>query len=290
MTAFGLPVVLTWLGYFPFMSRPLERIKVWLYPSIIGTYHDRPLPFSIGNAPTVGQSLYIGLLIGLNVIFLAINYETLLPDRPNRWYTSRYYELMDTVMYRSGTLAFCHMPVLFLFASRNNLLLWLTNWSHSTYLLLHRWLARMFLFHTLLHSILALVGYSQKGSYAASLTTLWWIWGCVATVAAVIIVLTSVLFLRRRAYELFLVTHVIMSVICVVGCWYHLWYCYENTFGYETWIYATAAVWFFDRLARLARILKAGLRRAELTDIGSSIVRVDIPGIRWVTPGRCVYV
>jgi len=26
-----------------------------------------------------------------------------------------------------------------LFSSRNNFLLWITNWSHTTYLLLHRW-------------------------------------------------------------------------------------------------------------------------------------------------------
>jgi hypothetical protein len=65
------------------------------------------------------------------------------------------------------------MPVLFLFSSRNNILLWLTNWSHSTYMLLHRWIARLFLLQTLLHSIFALVLYQNTGSYAQSLTTLW---------------------------------------------------------------------------------------------------------------------
>lgn len=289
LTAFGLPIMLTWLGYIPFMTALLQRIKPWLYPSIIGTYHDRPLPFLLGNAPTVGQSFYIAVVFILNIIFLAVGYKTLYPDHVMQWYTNRYQELMAYFMWRTGVLAFCNMPILFLFSSRNNILLWLTNWSHSTYMLLHRWVARIFLLQTLLHSIIALVLYKSTGSYDTSLKTGWWTWGSVATVAAVILVLTSVFVLRQRVYELFLITHIVMAVICVVGCWYHVWIGYENTFGYETWLYATIAVWFFDRLARVGRILKTGIRRAKVTDISSTITRIDIPGILWAAPGRCVY-
>jgi hypothetical protein len=210
LTAFALPIVLTWVGYLPFMT--------WLYPSIIRTYHDRPLPFLLGNVPTVGQSFYIAVLVILNIVFLAIGYKTAWPNQTNQWYQNHYQELMAYFMWRTGVLAFCNMPVLFLFSSRNNILLWLTNWSHSTYMLLHRWIARLFLLQTLLHSTLALVLCQNTGSYAKSLTTLWWIWGCVATVAAVILVLTSMLVLRQRACELFLITHIVMAVICVVGC------------------------------------------------------------------------
>jgi hypothetical protein len=35
-------------------------------------------------------------------------------------------------MYRTGTLAFALLPVLLLFAGRNNVLLWLTDWSPAT--------------------------------------------------------------------------------------------------------------------------------------------------------------
>jgi hypothetical protein len=63
LTAFALPIVLTWVGYLPFMTGALERIKPWLYPSIIRTYHDRPLPFLLCNVPTVGQSFYIAVLV-----------------------------------------------------------------------------------------------------------------------------------------------------------------------------------------------------------------------------------
>lgn len=278
------------MGYLPFTTGVLDRIMPWLRPSVFGTYHDRSLPFLLGNVPTVGQGLYISIIVVLNVIFLTIGYKTLYPERVMQWYQNHYQELMAYWMWRTGVLAFCNMPVLFLFSSRNNVLLWLTNWSHSTYMLLHRWVACLFLFQTLLHSILALVLYCNTGSYATSLVTEWWIWGCVATVAAVVLFLTSMLVVRKQAYELFLVTHIIMAVICVVGCWYHVWYGYYNTFGYETWIYATVAVWFFDRLARVGRIINTGIRHAKVTEIGSRLVRVDVGGIRWAKPGQHVYV
>jgi len=56
-------------------------------------------------------------------------------------------------------------------------------------------------------------------------------------------------------------------------------------FGYETWLHTAFAVWFFDRLARVARILKTGIQRAKVTDIGSTIARVDILGICWTASG-----
>ena len=272
------------------MTGALDRVKPWLYPSIIGTYHDRPLPFLLGNAPTVGQSFYVIVAVLLNGVLMSVGYRTLYPDRVFQWYNNHYQELLAYWMWRTGALAFANMPILLLFSTRNNILLWLTKWSHSTYMLLHRWVARLFLFQVLLHSIISLVLYVDDGSYASELDTQLWIWGCVATVASVIIVLTSILVIRQRAYELFLVTHVVLAVVCVVGCWYHAWADDEGDFGYETWLYATIAVWFFDRLARVARILKTGTRRARVTEIGSSLVRVDVPGIRWNSPGHHVYV
>ena len=286
---FGLPIALTWLGYLSFLNGVLDRLKPRLYPSIFKTYHDRPLPFLLRIAPTVGQNLYILIAVLLNIISMSVGYKTLYPDRVSQWYNNHYQELLAYWMWRTDALAFANMPILFLFSTRNNILLWLTNWSHSTYMLLHRWIARLFLFQVLLHSIISLVLYVDDGLYASELGTPLWIWGCVATVASVVIVLTSILVIRQRAYELFLITHIVLSVICIVGCWYHVWVVDEGDFGYETWLYATIAVWFSDRLVRVARILKTGIHRARITEIGSTLVRVDVPGIHWNMPGHHVY-
>lgn len=83
---FGTPIVLTVLGYVPFVSGLLTKLRPYLvWPSTIGTYQVRPLPFLLGNAPTVGQSLYVAMFALLNVILTAVNFHS---RQPNAWYSS----------------------------------------------------------------------------------------------------------------------------------------------------------------------------------------------------------
>ncbi len=198
---------------------------------------------------------------------------------------------MAYFLYRTGNFAYIMAPLVFLFAARNNLLLWMTNWSHSTFMVLHRWVARIFTLQVLLHSIVAVVLYKEEGTYDMNVTMPYWIWGIVATMCCVILTFASGLYVRNFAYEFFLITHVVLSVILIVGCWYHAYDLYEFLGGYEYWIYAVSAVWFSDRLVRIARIAMYGPRLAKATDLGEGYVRIDVPGIRWgVEPGKHVYV
>ncbi|PTB77024.1 ferric reductase-like transmembrane component [Trichoderma longibrachiatum ATCC 18648] len=287
----GLPVVTTWLGYLPWIPAIFDKLKPYVvYRSTIGTYSVRPLPFQLGNAPTTGQGIYITLFVILNVVFTAVEYHV---RQPSAWFANGWRELIAYLLYRTGSFAFALLPVLLLFSSRNNLLLWLANWSHSTYLLLHRWVGRMFALYAVLHSIFGLLTYKQYED------TVWWKWGAAATVLSVVICLGSGLYVRRAHYEIFLVSHIVLAVLIVVGCWYHLALWYESmgmhipdyTSGYEDWLYTAIVVWSADRLVRVVRVLRSGIRRSVVTDLGSGYVRVDIPGIRWgVEPGTNVYV
>ncbi|KAL8702615.1 MAG: hypothetical protein Q9201_004221 [Fulgogasparrea decipioides] len=289
VTGFAIPIVFTCLGYLPYMTRILEKAKPYVvYPATFRTYHVRPLPYLLGNAPTVGQSLYVALMVILNVVLTAVNIKT----TPSfTWYPTHQQEVVAFVMFRTGTLAFALAPLLILFSSRNNILLWLSDWSHSTFVLLHRWVARIFGIQVLLHSILALALYVDTGSFSTEQKLPYWIWGAVATVAVSIMLVASGLYVRRWSYEIFLVTHVVLAIFVIVGCWYHVDIRFERKWGYEMWLYAACAVWFFDRLVRVLRILKAGIRRAKIIDVGDGFVRVDIEGIRWAsTPGQHVYV
>lgn len=160
---FGLPVIITLIGYLPFMTTLSEKIKPYLiWPSILGTYHVRPLPFKLGNAPTMGQSLYIGAFVIVNIVMTATDYRVAIP---HAWYgNDKYYAVMAYVMWRTGAFALIFLPLVILFSTRNNVLLWLSNWSHSTYMLLHRWLARVFAIHVILHSVLAVPLYIHTGN------------------------------------------------------------------------------------------------------------------------------
>lgn len=173
ITGCGTPLILTGLGYVPYI----------IYPSLIGTYQVRSLPYLLGNAPTVGQGLYIAMLSLLVFVLSAVDYKSM---QPHAWHSDPRNEILAYVFYRTGAFAFVTAPLTYLFSSRNNVLPWVTNWSHSTFLLLHRWVARLFALLALLHTLLAMPLYCP-----AEATQDYWIWGAVATVALIILAVGS---------------------------------------------------------------------------------------------------
>ncbi|KAG9234981.1 ferric reductase like transmembrane component-domain-containing protein [Amylocarpus encephaloides] len=288
VVGFSIPIIFTLFGYLPYTSTLLSKIKPYVvYPAVIGKYHIEALPYLLGNAPTMGQTLYIFGFSALNIILAAAGYKS---TQPNTYFDDQWQEIMGYVSARTGVLAFALSPLVILFAGRNNLLLWITNWSHATFILLHRWVARILTLQIIIHSILELMLYIRKGTYKEELVSPYWIWGAVATVASCIMVVISSLYFRRLSYEVFLVLHILLAVFVLAGSWYHVELLFTRKWGYEFWLYAACGVWFFDRVLRLLRITKVGVRRSTVTKVSSEIMRVDIPGVRWdALPGRHVY-
>lgn len=289
IVGFGIPLLTTWLGYLPFVSPLIYKLKPYIiWPSAIGSYRIRQLPYLGGTALTRGQALYVFIMVVLTVVFMAVHYESY---QPNLWYPGQSVELMAYVVWRTGCYSLALLPVVILFSARNNTLLWLTHWSHETYILLHRWVARIFALLVIIHSILSIVYYVKDGNYSVNLVEAWWIWGCVGTVAISAMLITATSWMRRYSYEFFLISHIVLAVFVLAGTWYHLFYLYLNMSGYEQWLYVAFGVWGLDRLFRVFRILKNGVQRARIINISEDIVRVDIDSIHWeFQPGKVVYV
>jgi predicted ferric reductase len=96
---------------------------------------------------------------------------------------------------------------------------------------------------------------------------------------------------RNLYYEIFILTHIILAVLVIVGTWYHLEYRFEGEYGYLVWMYIWFAVWAFDRVLRVGRIVKNGMRKASFRPVGNEILRVDIEGIKWASvPGQHAYI
>jgi predicted ferric reductase len=286
--AIGIPILCTLLRKLPFKGRLLDKLKPYIvYPSTIGSYQVRPLPWLIGNAPTVGQALYIIFFFGLNLVLCSVNYGS---SQPHPWGFTKKDEILAYIGYRTGHIGYALLPLVVLFSSRNNFLLWVTNWSYGTYLLLHRWVARIFAVQAIVHSITLLLTYQGSGSYPTESIKPYWQWGIVATVLTCAMLVLSVLYFRRIAYEVFLIIHIVLAVLVIVGCWYHVILMWGYNF-YDNWLYAAIAVWFFDRGIRVLRVLKNGMRYANVTEIGNNYVRVDVPNVRWASkPGHVGYV
>ncbi|TLS22377.1 uncharacterized protein PpBr36_09920 [Pyricularia pennisetigena] len=269
----------------------IDAIRPYLLQpsSIPGGYNVRPLPYLLGNAPTMGQSLWIAMFMFLNIVLGLITYRNF--DQAHPWRFDKTAEILAYMGNRTGHISFALLPLTILFSSRNNFLLWLTDWPFSTFLVLHRWVARICAAHAVVHSMTLLAAYTSTGYAYTAVYTPYWIWGIVGTVSMVFMLVQSIVWLRRTSYEIFLILHISLAILVLVACWYHIRYWIGITGLYELWLYMVFAVWAFDRLARWFRVAQNGLRRATVVELSADIVRLDIPGVRWTaSPGRHAYV
>lgn len=116
---------------------------------MIGSHHNVPILKNMAIVPTRGQALFLLYLFVLNIVgsFAALDQR-----QPNSWWQDEREEFLALYSNRVGMLSFGNLPLLILYAGRNNVLLWITNWSHSTFLLLHRWIGFICMLEAVIHS------------------------------------------------------------------------------------------------------------------------------------------
>lgn len=96
----------------------------------------------------------------------------------------------------------------------------------------------------------------------------------------------AVLPLRIMLYETFLILHIILIVITLAGCWYHIIPHYGYDWGYQVWLYIAFAFWAAERVARVARIVyinRLGDSKAVVESIpNSNIIQITVfPRVGW---------
>lgn len=278
MTCSLAPVLFSLLRFVPLPASLTTRIyAVLIDPPVLGTKHALPAFFGLGIMPTRGQALFIAYIWVINIILCAVDYSLLWPTL---WYTEHRLLVIGSVANRTGMISFANLSLAVLFASRNNVLLWVTSWSRSTFVLLHRWLAVICVIQGVLHSILYFVLHAETNVLAANAPEPYYYWGIIAMVFMVVILPISMLPIRQRVYEVFLASHVVLVIFILVACLLHIYFRYHWQWGYEIWTVLALALWGFDRfLARPFRLATRGIRRAHVSIIDEDYLRIDIPGV-----------
>jgi hypothetical protein len=275
-TSILLPVVASSFRCHLLPTRFASRLNAYFnYLPLIGSRHSVPT-FNLIIMPTRGQSVFLFYLIAVNIIFCCVGYDS---RQPNSWFASSTAEIRSFVGNRTGALSLVNIAISVLYAGRNNVLISLTDWSHTTYLLLHRWVASIATLQACIHSAIYLYNYMESGEHATEAKLDYWIWGVVATLGMVFLLPTSVLPLRQKFYELFLVWHVVLAWFVILGSLLHIILRFSKQWGYELWMYIAFAFWAFDRMHRLVRLARNGVRKAHITVIDEDYIRLDIPGI-----------
>lgn len=226
--------------------------------------------------PTRGQAILIFYMVAVNVVLSGVGYDS---AQPNAWWVNdKDQELLTSFSNRMGVLSFANLPLLILYAGRNNFLYWVTDWTQSTFMLLHRWTAYFCTLQACLHSAAWLQIYVSMGQHDIEAKLPYWVWGIIGTLAMSILLPASVIPFRAKLYELFLAVHIVLAVFAVVGSYLHIVYRFQNQWGYEIWMYICFAVWGFDRVARVIRMARNGLMWADITIIDEEYMQLDIDG------------
>ncbi|RCK55869.1 Ferric/cupric reductase transmembrane component 1 [Candida viswanathii] len=207
--------------------------------------------------------------------------------KDNPQYTSINAELGHFIADRTGITVCYLIPLLILFGGRNNFMQWLTGWDFATFLMYHRWISRISVLLVIVHSIAFTVSDKASGRYNTRMKSNFMIWGTVGTIAGSFILFQAMLFFRRRFYEVFFVIHITLATLFVVGGWYHL-----DPMGYGNFMWASIAIWVFDRVVRIGRIILFGVPKAEVTIKANETLKIVIPKPKYwhPTPGGHAFI
>ncbi|KAL8290219.1 hypothetical protein RQP46_003158 [Phenoliferia psychrophenolica] len=209
--------------------------------------------------PTRLHTIIISLYLIFNFIVIWTPYKALYPSL---YWQELGYPLQQYSRFfadRTGIMSFGSTPLVVILAGRNSPISFLTGASFSTLQIYHRWVARVTFAQALFHALAwtldeyyssSFTGTENVNALAAAFSEPYWNWGCVAVGGGALLVAASSRRLREVAYEIFLIGHIVGAI---------LW-----------WLYASFALWGFDRVARLCRLLWLNLPSFRSTPFNST--------------------
>ncbi|KAL6454245.1 LOW QUALITY PROTEIN: CFL1 Probable ferric reductase transmembrane component [Candida maltosa Xu316] len=223
--------------------------------------------FLQGYMPTRLESIITSGFCLVVIIVLSINtYYSV----GNEIIFTNYVAQLRYLANRTGINSTILMPFLILFAGRNNILQWITRWNYGVFMTFHRFIGRIMFLFVVLHAVTFSIALGVD--YYPLMTLPFMIWGTVSTVAGAIIMVQATLFLRRKWYEVFLVIHIVMALLFVIGGWVHI-----NYLGYEWWVFTAIGLWGIDRIIRVCRIIAFGFPEADITIVSDETLKIKIP-------------
>ncbi|OJD39900.1 ferric reductase transmembrane component [Diplodia corticola] len=248
------------------LSCMLHRVKAWLM------FQPPPIPVVHKQLPSNGQSLAILAFLGLNVFYLLFRLE---------------FTAMNIFVFadRCGLLIAVNLPLLYLFAAKNQPITWLTGYSYASLNIFHRRLGELLCLLALLHGLgMFTVWYGLLRPLGFSLSRFIFTrvvsFGLLTFVCYELVYVTSLRSFRAMCYELFLALHVVLQAFGLVFLFIH----HSRS---RIWVGIALLIFITDRLIyRLA--IKSTCLRADLTILpDGQTVRLSsnwtIPSSTWAT-------
>lgn len=235
-----------------------NKIRAWL------VYQPWPIPIIEKTLPSNGTTLVVLAFIGLQIFYTFFK-------------TSLSLSMLFVFADRTSLVFVANLPLLYLFAAKNQPIKLLTGYSYESLNMFHRRLGEVMCLLALLHSagmigvwytILQPVGITLIKFLLIKMILL----GIGAFVAYEVLYFTSLGSFRQRWYELFLGVHVVLQVAALVLVWFH--------HSRSRWYVGVAlAVFLIDRLVYRV-FVKTTTVRASLEvqeDKKTVVLRASVP-------------
>lgn len=237
--------ILSWLPY-------SAKVLLWT-----------PLPRVFPHLTLTGIFLQISYLL---LILIALNYQADITD-------DKLVNPLGVDFYRSGLIAMVQLPVAIGLGGRNSVIRFVIGGGQNMAIQrVHKLCGRLLFLCALMHSCLYFNKWAKLGwkVFRISSATPFIIWGYVALGATLLIVVTSLPFVRRRAHGVFSVCHYIGIVMLLLGLAQHIAIA-------RPYVYASAACYAFDIACRA---IKTRYTVAEITALqGNDSTLVTIPHV-----------
>ncbi|GAA5946346.1 hypothetical protein JCM3765_000207 [Sporobolomyces pararoseus] len=193
---------------------------------------------------------------------------------------------IHVVALRCGFMSLAQLPALIALTGRNSLVQFLTGIDYQHLRFAHKllagWLAILALIHTFDATFANFKYFGGNGVDKLYLHNYLGQTGIVMIVGLFLCIFLA--FLRKRCYEIFLVSHVIGAIMMLVGIIYHVP-------ALAVWLYIPVGFWVFERLARMLQLVSISLlaklefrspfvkARATLIE-GAVVLRIPFKG-KW---------
>lgn len=184
-----------------------NKISAWF------VYQPRPIPIVNKTLPSNGTTLVVLAFIGLQMFYTFFK-------------TSLSLSMLFVFADRTSLVFVANLPLLYLFAAKNQPIKFLTGYSYESLNIFHRRLGEVMCVLALLHSA-GMLGVWYTVLQPAGITLIKFLLikmillGIGAFVAYEVLYFTSLGSFRQRWYELFLGVHVVLQVAALVLVWFH---------------------------------------------------------------------
>ncbi|KAI0320002.1 ferric reductase like transmembrane component-domain-containing protein [Amylostereum chailletii] len=173
---------------------------------------------------------------------------------------------------RAGFVAMSQFPIVVGLANKNNILSLLSNVGYEKFNYIHRFAGRMMVLAANVHGIGYLYQWATLEVMSESLSAPSNQWGLVSLISLDIILAFSTEYVRQRAYNLFLASHILGMTLLCVGMVLH----YPITLPY---VVAAASLYVLDQILRVLRTRTTTAYLTPHASLNGASTHVHLPEI-----------